>query len=76
MNRNEAFGKVIESHIKERKIKKYEFANQAGISRGYLFRLFNGQFSPTLDTIFLISKALDITPEELILETRKLSNSK
>lgn len=40
-------------------------AEQAGLERKTINRIENGHFSPSVDSIFRLCKALDVTPSEL-----------
>ena len=61
-----AFGTVISRLRTERELSQERFSALAGISRSHLTMLENGRKTVRLDTFFALSKALGLTPSELL----------
>ncbi|WP_354134193.1 helix-turn-helix transcriptional regulator [Bradyrhizobium sp. S3.9.1] len=70
-NPNIAFGKLVASLRQSAQLSQEELADRAAIHRTYVSQLERGLKSPTLVTLFRLSKALDTTPSKLVrqLET-------
>ena len=60
------FGNVLKEVRTTKKISQEKLAEFCDLDRTYISLLERGLRQPTLTTIFKISKALDITPSELI----------
>ncbi|MCE1188263.1 MAG: helix-turn-helix domain-containing protein [Ignavibacteria bacterium] len=60
------FGDVLKELRTARKISQEKLAEYCELDRTYISLLERGLRQPTLITLFKISKALDITPSELI----------
>ncbi|MGM4958770.1 MULTISPECIES: helix-turn-helix transcriptional regulator [Bradyrhizobium] len=70
-NPNIAFGKLVASLRQSAQLSQEELADRAAIHRTYVSQLERGLKSPTLVTLFRLSKALGTTPSKLVrqLET-------
>ncbi|MGM4872200.1 helix-turn-helix domain-containing protein [Bradyrhizobium sp. 956_D2_N1_5] len=70
-NPNIAFGKLVASLRQSAQLSQEELAERAAIHRTYVSQLERGLKSPTLVTLFRLSKALGTTPSKLVrqLET-------
>ena len=62
----QTFGQILRDLRKERKISQELLAEYADLDRTYISLLERGLRQPSLDTLFKISKALNILPSELI----------
>lgn len=60
------FGNVLKEVRTTKKISQEKLAEYCDLDRTYISLLERGLRQPTLTTIFKVSKALDITPSELI----------
>jgi len=61
-----AFGAVLREVRKERGISQEDLGFESGYHRTYVSLLERGIKSPSLQTIFELSRALDIAPSELL----------
>jgi transcriptional regulator with XRE-family HTH domain len=61
-----AFGKVLRSLRLENKKTQEALAFEAELQRHYISLLERGSSSPTLKSIFRLSSALEISPDQLI----------
>jgi transcriptional regulator with XRE-family HTH domain len=69
------FGEVVVKVRKEKGISQEQLALSAEIDRTFMSKMERGKNQPSLDTIFAISKALDIAPSELLcLVEEKISS--
>lgn len=59
------FGKAVRRRRRELDISQEELAERSGLHRTYISSVERGERSPTLDSIYQISKALDIKIVEL-----------
>lgn len=60
------FGNVLKEVRTEKKISQEKLAEYCDLDRTYISLLERGLRQPTLTTIFKLSKALDIAPNQLI----------
>ncbi|OMH28083.1 helix-turn-helix domain-containing protein [Motiliproteus sp. MSK22-1] len=60
------FGQVLREVRKSKGISQEQLALQASIDRSYISKLEQGQYQPTLATVFALSKILNCTPAELV----------
>ncbi|QYY36514.1 helix-turn-helix transcriptional regulator [Ruficoccus sp. ZRK36] len=72
MDIKHAFGRVIARRRSQLKLSQDSLCERAGIDRSFLSEIENGKFQPTLTTIFLIARALDCFPSEIIKELEGL----
>ena len=72
-----AFGRELRKLRHNAGLSQEALAFAAGLHRTYISQLERGLKSPSLDTLFLVSKALGVTPSELIqpYEARLLAHS-
>lgn len=61
-----AFGKAVRNYRQLRNLTQEELAEQTELDRKTISRLENGLYSPSLDNIWAIAYALDISPELLL----------
>lgn len=66
----DAFAIALKAARAEKKISQDRLAYSTGISRVSIARIELGQFQPTISMLFHLCRGLDITPEELIAQTR------
>jgi transcriptional regulator with XRE-family HTH domain len=64
--RRRAFGKAVRNYRLLRNLTQEELAEQTELDRKTISRLENGLYSASLDNIWAIAFALDITPEDLL----------
>lgn len=62
------FGQIIRKVRISRDLSQQKLAYKANLDRTYISLLERGLRMPTLDTVFKISKALEVRPHELIKE--------
>lgn len=60
MTKSQAFGRALKKARLKKKISQENLSLSAGLSRVYISELEFGRKSPSIDTIFKISKALNI----------------
>lgn len=60
------FGKVLRQMREERGLTQEKMAELAEIDRTYIYRLENGLRSPSLDVIFRVADALDVSPAAIL----------
>lgn len=60
-------GEKIRKLRQEKGLMQEEFADLAGIDYSYLNQLENGKRNPTVEMLEKIAKALDTTPEKLLV---------
>lgn len=72
MSIEEAFGIVIKSHREKLSLSQEELAFNSGLDRTYISLLERGKRNPTLNTLFMISKTLQVNPHSLVKEVEIL----
>ncbi|MFZ1024641.1 MAG: helix-turn-helix transcriptional regulator [Limnoraphis robusta] len=72
MSLGQAFGQILKQKRETLKLTQEQLAFEVGLHRTYISLLERGIKSPTLDVIFRISMALNISPSELIREVEQL----
>lgn len=65
------FGKVLRQVREEKGLTQEKLAELAEVDRTYIYRLETGKRSPSLDIIFRISDALNISPGALLENVNK-----
>lgn len=63
-----SLGENIKKYRKERKLTQFQLAEISSLSRSYIADVEKDRYSPSLDTLRTIAKALDITVSKLIGE--------
>lgn len=63
-----AFASIIIRRRESRGWSQEDFAEISGVERSYITRMEQGNNTPTLATIFKLSKALKIKPKRLVRE--------
>ena len=71
-----AFGAVLREVRKERGISQEDLGFESGYHRTYVSLLERGIKSPSLQTIFELSRALDIPPSELLARVERATRHK
>jgi transcriptional regulator with XRE-family HTH domain len=71
-----AFGLVLRSLRLERRLSQERLGFESGYHRTYISLLERGQKSPSLLTIFTLSKALKINPDDLIKQVALQTKSR
>lgn len=66
MSIRKSFGEVLREARKKRGISQERLALDSSMDRAYLSRLERGITQPTLETIFRLSKVLDVSPSVLV----------
>lgn len=66
MDIKKAFGKVLRRTRRWKDITQESLSLEADISRTYVSNLENGEYQPSLSTIFDIADILEMKPSELI----------
>ncbi|ABO60276.1 helix-turn-helix domain-containing protein (plasmid) [Burkholderia vietnamiensis] len=72
---NRAFGTVLRSFRIERRVTQESLGFSAGRDRTYISLLELGQRSPTLDTIVVLCRALNVTLNEFIAAVEREADS-
>lgn len=68
-----AFGRAVRNYRLFRNLTQEELAEQTELDRKTISRLENGLYSPSLDNIWAIAYALEVTPEDLLKPDAHLS---
>jgi len=78
MQLEEAFGKVLRSARRQRRLSQETLAADAGLERNYISLLECGSSSPTLRVVFKLCAILGVTPSEMLarVEEHILNNNK
>lgn len=66
MNLDAAFGEVLRELRRKAQISQEKLAQEGGLDRTFISLLERGLRQPSLNTIFQISRVLQIPPEELV----------
>lgn len=72
LNIEQAFGIVIKKYRLERSMSQEELAFEAGLDRTYISLLERGKRKPTINTLFSISKVINIKPHIIITDIEQL----
>jgi len=67
-NVNVSLGKLIKKRRKELQLSQEQLAESAGLHRTYIGQLEHGKKGPTIKTLFMIAKTLQIKPSEIMRE--------
>jgi transcriptional regulator with XRE-family HTH domain len=62
-----AFGRVLQEARKRRGLSQEDLGFESGLHRTYISQLERGLKSPSLNTVYQLSKALGIAPSEILL---------
>ncbi len=77
LNIEQIFGSILQEYRLNSKMSQEELAFNSGLDRTYISLLERGKRRPTINTLFALSKALNVNPSLLITELEvKLSNHK
>jgi len=68
----EAFGKVLKDVRLEKSMSQEELAYLSGLDRTFISMLERGKRQPSLTTLFDLSSALEVQPNQLINQIEKL----
>jgi transcriptional regulator with XRE-family HTH domain len=63
---SERFGEVVRRERASKGISQERLAQLADLDRTYVQRLEGGRYSPTLDTVESLARALQMLPSELV----------
>ena len=72
MNLEESFATVLKQNRIKNNYSQEKLAFESDLDRTFISLLERGQRQPTLSTIFRISNAMNINPEDLIKQVREL----
>ena len=61
-----AIGQLIRNRRTQQKLTQESLALQCGIDRSYMGRIERGEVNITLEKIYELAKALDVTPKNLL----------
>lgn len=70
-----AFGQVLREHRKRTGLSQERMALECELDRTYISLLERGQRQPTLSTLFVLARILEVDPATLIQETQDRINS-
>ncbi|MED4013786.1 helix-turn-helix transcriptional regulator [Priestia aryabhattai] len=76
MDIEQAFGIVIKKYRLERSISQEKLAFGADLDRTFISLLERGKRKPTINTLFAISKVLEIKPHKIVREVENLIHKK
>ena len=62
------FGDVLQALRQARKLTQEELAFRSGLDRTYISLLERGRRVPTIDTLFKLSRSLEVKPEDFIAQ--------
>jgi transcriptional regulator with XRE-family HTH domain len=65
------FGRALQKLRRKKILSQEDLAHKSGLDRTYISSLERDVYQPTISTIFALSKALNMTPSELIKEVEK-----
>ena len=71
-NERRAFGEVLTATRKRCGMSQETLAFESGLHRTYISQLERGLKAPTLETLFDLARALEVTPTDLISQTELL----
>lgn len=74
MQPEEAFGLVLKNIRHEQKVSQSQLALDSELDRTFISLLERGKRQPSLNSIFQISKALNVEPEIIIKSVKELIN--
>lgn len=60
------FGQLVRKYRKERNMSQEQLALLCNMDRSYLGRIERGEVNPTLEKIYELAKALDVTAKDLL----------
>lgn len=63
---NKAFGQILKEKRQSKNFTQSSLAEKSGLSRSYLSNLEVGSQDPSINTIFLLAKTLEIKPSVLV----------
>ena len=72
LNIEQAFGIVLKKYRVEESISQEELAFESGLDRTYISLLERGKRKPTINTLFALSKALNVSPHQMIQKTEEI----
>lgn len=67
----ELVGSVIQKCRRDKRMSQEILSGLAGLDRTHYSKIERGLRSPTLDTLFKISQALELQPHELVIKIEK-----
>ncbi|MDY7220679.1 helix-turn-helix domain-containing protein [Halalkalibacterium halodurans] len=68
MSLENTIAEVLRHHRKQKGLSQEQLALLSGLDRSYISLIERGKRQPTLNTIFQISKALEVSPSKLVQE--------
>ena len=68
----EAFGEVLRAHRAHKKWSQMKLANEAGLHLNQIGNLERGKRSPSLQTVFLLAKALKVPAAEIVAAVERI----
>ncbi|MCB0279417.1 MAG: helix-turn-helix transcriptional regulator [Calditrichaeota bacterium] len=71
MTSKEAFGNLLREMRIERNLSQNKLSELSGLSRTFIARLESGQRCPTIDSVFLLAKALEVRAGSLLDKIEK-----
>jgi transcriptional regulator with XRE-family HTH domain len=70
----EIFGQILRKHRTRSSLSQEKLSQECGLDRSYISLLERGLRQPSLTTILLLSKTLNISAESLIHDVEELLN--
>ncbi len=64
-------GSIFAAFRRKQGLSQYHVADASGVTRRYIQRLENGRQEASLSTVFILAKAMDISPALIIAELEK-----
>lgn len=74
MRVEEIFGQILRKHRTRSSLSQEKLSQECGLDRSYISLLERGLRQPSLTTILLLSKTLNISAESLIHDVEELLN--
>ncbi|MCB0277852.1 MAG: helix-turn-helix transcriptional regulator [Calditrichaeota bacterium] len=71
MTYRDAFGKILKRLREERGLSQSKLASMAGLSHTFIGQLERGDRCPTIDTVFMLAKVLEVKAAKIIEEIEK-----
>jgi len=71
-----AFGQVLQELRRDKRLSQQKLADAADCHRTYVSLIERGKFSPSINLVFRLAAALDLTPSQLLAKVEKQVQSR
>lgn len=65
------FGEVVQEKRKELGLSQERLALTAGLDRTFVWKIEHGKRNPSLESLFKVSQALGVAPDDLVRQVRE-----